>query len=293
MAHRSYLAALACLACAWANGQTPEVSIFADLRFSILREGSNNLVVRLYDPNGKPSTIGFRMILETGNRAMISQKLQNISSSADPSGLDEMWIESTGVWRIGKQYIPFGNRSLVNETVPAVRIDTQLLFQEAPISIAYADAGEGRTRGFTARIGREIGLSLAVGDHFAIQGGTLTPMRPPSAAPGKGRGYELMYGADANISLGSFILNLEYVAFRKGETIQDVEMDVTDIRLTWFLPNSANSYTVGWAKDWANDKSSFRLQGDFNVSERVILSPYFRFNRSTLEDFGVFARIRF
>ena len=273
--------------------QTPDVAIFFDLYPTLSwREGEAGSL-RWYDLNGNTSTVGFRMILESGNRVLVSQRLQRYPGDADIDQLDEYWIESTGNWRLGKQLIPFGARGIVRETAVGARLDTRILIDNAPLSIAYVDNGNGRTRGVVGRIGSTAGVSFAVGNHFGIQASDMSAFQEPSQLLGRDRGWDVAVGFDFRLPVGSTILSAEWVSFREGATAQDLDRDLSDVSVSWFLPFSADRMIFGWARSWDSGDDFLRLEGEFAVYDNSTLRPYLRFNGDGFRDVGLTARVRF
>src|SRR5207253_1549758 len=120
----------------------------------------------------------------------ISQKFAKIPNDPDRDLLDQYYLEDEGIWRIGKQYLPFGSGRFLHESVLAVRGDTQLVLEGLPIVAAAVDNGKGRQRGFVGRIGSRLGLSFALGSHFGINATSFTLVRRPEDSPGVGHGYK-------------------------------------------------------------------------------------------------------
>src|SRR5690606_32834282 len=95
------------------QAQAPDIAVYADLYPTLNWKESQKGSLRWYDLSGHTSTVGFRMVLESGNRVLVSQRLQRYPGDADIDDLDEYWIESTGSWRLGKQLLPFGARNII------------------------------------------------------------------------------------------------------------------------------------------------------------------------------------
>lgn len=273
--------------------QIPQVSIFVDAYPSLVwREGDSG-TLRWYTLDGRTSTVGFNFLLESGNRALVSQRLQRYPGDADEEQLDEYWIESTGSWRIGKQLLPFGSRNLIRETGLAARLDTRLLIQDLPIQIAYVDNGAGRTRGVIGRIGRRAGVSFAVGDHFGQQASDFSSLQSPSQALGRGRGFGTLVGFDFSMPVGSVILNGEAITARESNSVFDRDRTVSDLWVNWFLPGSSDSLGIGWARRWDNDEAMLRCFGEFKIAEKVTLRPMVRFDQNGFRELAVTTRLKF
>ncbi|MCB0826355.1 MAG: hypothetical protein KDC26_09210 [Armatimonadetes bacterium] len=270
-----------------------EIAFYTDLRPSLLYEKESKWVFRWSNPNGQPSLVGFRIKLENGNRILINQRFQRMPGSGDPDSIHEWWIEDTGVWRVGKQVIPFGTRNLINSTVPAARVDTRLLVEDLPIVFAVCDFGESRTRGIVFRIGDErAGFSVASGDHFGIQSTDLTPLQLPSEGLGKGRGWETAWGFDFTINAASATIKAEWLSLRGGETPADENRDISDVKAIFVLPDSQDTLSFGWAHGWDNRVDLMRLEGDFFIDHKMSYQPYLRFDGTRLRDLGVTFRVK-
>ncbi|MCU0316164.1 MAG: hypothetical protein MUC92_06190 [Fimbriimonadaceae bacterium] len=273
--------------------QSPDVAIFADLRPTFGREKTDRAVFRWYDRSGRMSLVGFRVILESGNRLYLAQRIQRIDIDSDPSSLDEAYLESRGNWRLGRQYLPFGQGLLLRESCLAIRFDTTLLVDNVPIKVAYADQGTNRTRGVSARAGRpSFGLSAAFGDHFGIQATSLTPFRSPEQGAGPGRGYKLVLGADAEIQSRDWIFQAEYARFTEPSNNSDPNLSLSDLRATYRFSDLDLRFTLAWARDWNKSANGFRLEGDYQLDAKTTLSPYLRIESGKVKDFGITSRFR-
>ena len=291
MARRLLTLVCICLA-GGVTAQTPEVAIFADLRPTLRVETGQTNRIRWYDLQGNYSVIGFYMILETGNRVKVTQRLEKIVGGGDPDNLDEYYIESRGNWRIGKQYLPFGQQNILRETAPALRYDTQLLFDAVPMHIAVADNGKDLTRGVVARIGREVGASVAVGNNFGIQGSSLTQFHRPEDALGKGRGYRTVYGLDGAFPAWGNTVEGEWVYLRDGETDLDEDRNLTDVRFRFATPKTNYVITVAWSRSWNENRDIYRATAELPINAKVSWEPFIRFRGLDWKDFGLTARVR-
>ena len=118
---RRLLALAAAMAGASALAQIPDVTIKVDagLTYRSVRNGETTL--RWYDGFGKHSTVGLLFWLEPGWRVYVSERLQRIEGDGDNEQLDEYYVEDPGIWRLGKQYLPFGRGLLLRESARAAR----------------------------------------------------------------------------------------------------------------------------------------------------------------------------
>lgn len=284
---------LAFLVPVFAAAQAPEVAVFADLRPTFSVEGQKTARFQWYDLQGRYSLVGFRIILETGHRVSVAQRLQRVENSGDPETLDEYYVEDRGIWRLGKQYLPFGNRSLVREAALGIRLDTRLLIEDLPLSIAVCDAGPGRSRGVVGRLGRNFGVSFAYGDHFVIQSSSLTPFQRPREAVGRGGGYRLALGADVSLPLGPGQLSAEWVSLRDGESPLDREQDLSDLQVRVGFPFPNTFVTFAWGRNWTSGQNSFRAWAELPFGDQIEWVPYVRMDGVRVQDVGLSARVRF
>ncbi len=279
-------------AAANAQAQTPEISFFADIRPTLMRENNRRTVLRWYDPNGHFSIVGVRLLFENGLRGTVTQRLQRIESSGDPDLLDEYYLEDQGSWRIGKQYLPFGLQGIIKESVLGASLNTNLVFEEVPIKIAVCDGGTGRTRGVIARIGDKAGISFAYGDHFGIQGTSLTPFQLPKDSLGQGRGWKLALGADFGLNFANVTVSGEWVSLRRGNTPLDLDSDLSDIKMTYRFRSSRATLSAAWSRSWDARRDNYRLEGVIPIDRKLSILPFIRYRNNRTTDLGVSARVR-
>ena len=196
--------------------QVPDVQIKLDLSLAYRIDSLGQGRVRWYDYAGRYSTVGLRFTLEPGFKAVVTERLGKIPGNSDAEQLDEYFIEDPGLWRLGKQYIPFG-RGLVRESVIAARGETNLFLEGIPVVAALCDGGTGRPRGVSGRIGGRVGLSVLVGEYFGASSTSFSPFHVPETSPGSRRGYGFAIGCDGSKRLGSWTIAGEAVALRRGK----------------------------------------------------------------------------
>lgn len=277
-------------ACAFA--QTPQVAIFADLRPTWFVETKQVNRIRWYDPHGQYSVIGFHIVLETGHIVKVTQRLEKIDNDGERDTIDEAYIESRGIWRLGKQYLPFGQQNIMKESVPALRYDSPLLLGAVPVSFAVSGNVDGYTQAAVARFGGDLGVSIAVGDNLAIQGSSLAQFRRPEDAPGRGRGYHKAIGLDTKYGWAGGVLEAEWVLLTDGQTSLDEDMNLSDLRYR-FTTKGTNFVTVlAWSRSWSDRQDWYRAFIEVPVSNNVVWEPFVRFSGLHWQDFGLTARIR-
>ena len=275
-----------------AVAQIPDVRVKFDLTLSLRTEKGQPGLLTAYNVLGRHSTVGLIFYLEPGFRGYVSQKLQKFSGEVDEEPLEEYYIEDEGIWRVGKQFIPFGTGMMLRESVLGARADTNLVLEHFPISVAVFDAGAGRQRGISGRIGTQYGVSLAAGAHIGIASTALTYIRRPEDSPGVGRGWKFALGADYSRRMKDLIFRAEGIGFRRGETALDQDLDVADVSLTW-QRTRAQSILFGWTRILPSGGDVFRLSGSFRMSNTTQLEPIVRYRSQRLYDAAIEVRVRF
>lgn len=274
-----------------AGAQAPDVVIKLDARLNYRTAPADANTQRLYDSLGNYSIVSLAFKLEPGFRVYVGQKLQRFDGGNDPDMLDEYYIEDEGIWRVGKQYLPFGSGKVVRESVFAARGDTALIIEDLPIAAAYAQGEKGRQEGFVGRIGGRLGFSVFLGDHFGIDGTSLALIRKPDQALGKGRGYKQAFGIDYSKGIGNFNVALEGVAFRDPNDSSDDDFEVFDLSAT-YTPSKYHNYTVGWTRRTLPNQDFIRLRGSVFLTNNVYLEPMVRYRNGENYDFNIAVRVR-
>jgi len=282
------LAALSCLL----HAQSPDVVIAVDARPTLLIGDSKNAQLRWFDINGRPSLVGFKVLLPEGNRIAVTQRIAKFPGTGDPDLLDEYYLETPGEWRLGKQVLPFGQKTLFRETALAFKVRTNLVFEDSPIELAVVDAGRGRNKGVVGRIGRTTGISFAMGDHFAIQDSSFSVLRDDLSNVGANRGYRTVFGIDSLHFAYPFTFEGEIVALRQGHTPADGDEEYSDIRCWYQFPGGQNRIGLSWAHQWREQRDSFRIEGEWTIVNQVVLMPHIRFGSAGLGQIGTTIRFR-
>lgn len=278
--------------CTLCFGQQPDVLVKVDLVPTYHGGKGQDNEFRWYDTLGHYSTVGLILRLESGFRGYVSERLQRVGNDADPEQLDEYYIEDPGIWRLGKQYLPFGRQTLERESVRAARGDTRLILPAFPVSLAVCDNGRDQARGIVGRVGSTIGFSFAIGDNFGAQASAFDVVRQPEQAPGRGRGYHDILGLDFLRRFRKYSIQAEAVALRRGETALDKSTEISDLAVT-AQPSRFQSVTLGWSRDWESNADFFRLQGHFYVVQDAWVEPIVRLRNGEFYDLGVSLRVRF
>lgn len=276
----------------FAAGQAADVTLGFELRPTVL-SGSSSGSLRWNDFQRRSSTVNLRLGLEGSRQIIVRQRLVRGEGTGDPTFLDEAYLEQRGDWRIGKQYLPFGRRLLVRESVPALRADTELVFGGLPASVAAFDAGNGRPRGGSLRVGRALGFSVASGDHLGIQATTLALTGNGELGFGQGRGYRLLLGADLAWSFAGMFWQSEFVAFRNPMNPADRAFNVSAVTANLGPPASVWGFGITWTRFWDTNRDSITLEITAPAEGQLLWRPFVRWTEGTIQEAGFGAIIRF
>lgn len=285
------LSILATALSGFALAQSPDVRIRSDIRVNYRSIVNGDSALRWYDALGRPSLIMVEFELEPGFKAHVAERFQKIRGDADEEQLYEYYVEDPGLWKVGKQMMPFGRNALIRDMGRGARGDTNLLLDRLPMVLAVADNGPGRLRGAFVRVGSRFGVNGAFGNGIAAQSGSLTLVRRPEAGPGKGRGYRLAIGMDYSQRIGDTTLKAEALGLRRGQTPADVDTEITDLSLTYDTPKEWSA-TLGWSREWNARFNMFRAEGQVEVYRNVYLEPMIRFRDGSLFDAGISLRVK-
>lgn len=280
------------LAPASATAQVPDVRVRVDATLNYRTESRGPTSLRFYNTMGRHSTVGIWFFLEPGFRAYASQRLQRIPGDVDGGLIDEVYVEDEGIWRLGKQYLPFGSEEILRESVQAARADTSLIFEGLPIRIAACDNGPNLQRGFVGRVGSRVGFSFAVGRHFGIAATALNHVRRPEASPGAGRGYRHVFGMDASQKSGFATFKGEVVVLRVGESASDADRQIYDSSVA-IQPSRYRTFLLGWSRSMPDRTDYYRVMASVYVLPGLTFEPMLRYRNSRFYDISLALRARF
>ncbi len=289
---RGFFGLFLATAAASAFAQIPDLIVTVDARPTIRLGDNRDLELRWFDLDGRPSVVGFKALLQDGNRLVLTQRLARYPGNGDSDPLDEYYLEAPGDWRLGKQILPFGQKILYREAAVAARARTQLVFDAVPLDIAICDSGAGRPRGVIGRIGENTGLSFAFGDNFGVSDSAFAVFRGDLRGPGSSRGYKLMVGFDTVYFTYPVTVELEAVALRQGETPLDPNEEYADLRLWYAIPASTSRIGVAYGHRFQKTVDTFRIQGEFPIADQVLIMPFIRFGSPDLRQIGTTVRFR-
>lgn len=274
--------------------QTPDFSLRIDLRLHYTTESGGGAKLRWYDPMGRHSVVGFGLNLEPGYYLLVTERLQKVAGDIDREQIDEAYVEDPGRWRLGRQYLPFGDRTILREAALAARFDQDFTRNRIPVTVAAFDNGKNLLRGVLVRVGSpDVGLSASVGEHLGAASTSLGPFRSPESSPGPGRGYRVAGGAHISRPWGPARVTGEYVGFRRPHDLaQDRSEDLTDLRFTYTTPDGLAQTTIGWARVWRERNDFYRVEGQLKLTKNLDLRSFVRFNRGEWKDFSIGIRVR-
>ena len=272
-----------------ALAQAPDIRARLDLALTFDYQNRNSQSARLYTPLGRPSTVGLSAFLESGYHIVASERLQRLPQDADGDILDEAYFEDPGIFRVGKQYLPFGTGRLLRESVAAARVDSSLIAEGVPVTLAGVQNGQGRQNGLALRVGRNLGVSYLLGDHFGIAATSLGVVRHPEDAPGRGGGWRQAIGFDASRRYGKVAVSGEFVALNGGP---QRSLSVFDAEVT--ISNDAyRSIGAGFTQAFGPGNASFyRVFGRVHASRNIDVEPLVRLKDARLFDLAATLRFR-
>lgn len=272
--------------------QIPDTKIKIDATLHYRAPNGGQPVLRWYDTFGRSSVGILDMSLEPGYQLHVSQRFQKIAGNSDPDFFEEAFIEDRGLWRMGKQILPFGAKNLIRESAYALTGETTLLLNGVPIVASLFDNGSGRARGVVARFGGRLGFSAALGDYLSTQATSLTYLREPEKSPGTYRGYSLMLGTDYSKKIRGVQLGVELVSLSKGQTSLDKDSFFSDLSLTYKTRGLGN-YRLSWTREWNQSSNAIVGRSTFLLMQNLWLEPYARLRQGRISDAGFSLRLAF
>jgi hypothetical protein len=289
---RPVAVAVGFLASAAAFAQIPTIQLHLDLTGSLRIQQTSTSLFQFYDVMGRPSTVSLSFYTNQGFRVYAAEKLQPLPGDNSSDPFDEYYVEDEGIWRVGKQYLPFGSGHILHESALAVRGDTSLILENVPISIALCNAGNGYESGVTGRIGSTIGASVAWGRHFGIAATSLNDIRKPEDAPGQGRGWKQAFGLDATRRLQNWTVRAEAISLQGAEIPADFNRYVFELSGT-LSPLKREATTIAMTRQTPDHRNFYRVQGSYEIVKHVTFEPMIRFRDGTLFDLTAQIRIKF
>jgi hypothetical protein len=273
-------------------GQFPDVKIKGDFSLGLTSSKDFSLGAKSYTPLGRYSTFSLLTTLPIGLKVFLSERSEAITNDVDQESFDEYYIEDAGLWRAGKQVIPFGGGGFFRQSVLAARVDSKLLLEGLPISVAFVDGGKGRQYGLAGRIGgRGLGISFCVGRHWGINSTALALSQSIQTPEGAGNGWRQAFGMDLTRRTGKTNYRTEFLLLRDGEG-SSTERDIGDFQIGYDLGHR-HSATFGVTKVFDDPNFLFRFGGVYNAAKGIQVEGLYRTKNGDFRDFSVFLRFRF
>lgn len=271
--------------------QTPQVSAQLDAALTYRSVSGGDTTVRSYDSLSRPSTVRLAVALETGWNLVVRERFEKLPNDPDAEAMLEYYLEDPGLWRVGKQALPFGSGFLCPMYSKAATGFFPLPLGSIPVAAALVDDGGGRPQGVVARAGRTVGLSVGVGRYLGVGSQTFAVFRNPDEALQRGRGFRSAFGLDAARRFGLWRVGIEHVRLWDGETAADRTVDATDV---WarLEPSRYRALLLGWTREWNEGTEVLRVGGSFLVVRNAWFEPLVRYRDGRFQDLGLTMRVR-
>lgn len=274
------------------RAQAPDVRIKGDVSFGLTSSKEFSLGGKSYTPLGRHSTVSLQTYLPIGLKIVLSERIQTITNDTDDDSFDEYYIEDTGSWRVGKQYVPFGSGAFFRQSVVSARLDSNLLLGGLPLAIAVADGGMGRPYGIVGRIGgRGLGLSFCFGRHWGVNSSALALTQSVQKPEGLGNGWKQAIGVDVYRRSGKFVYRTEALVLRQPEGTS-IDKEMGDFQVTYDLGHRHSAF-IGVSKVIGEDPTFTRLGSTYTAAKGIQLEAMYRLQDRNFRDFSVFLRFRF
>jgi hypothetical protein len=284
--------AISLIICDIAVAQAPDVKIKGDFSLGMTSSKDFSLGAKSYTPLGRYSIFSLQTLLPIGLNVFLSERSNAITNDPDNDSFDEYYVEDPGLWRVGKQYIPFGGGGFFRQSVLAARVDSKLLLGGLPAALAFVDGGRGHQYGLAGRIGnRGLGFSFALGRHWGINSTSLALTQSLQTPEGTGKGWEQAYEVDVNRRNGKFTYRAEALFLREPEGTSK-EKELGDFQAIYDFGHK-HSATVGVSKELGTSDLLYRFGGVYNAAKGIQLEGLYRLDNTNFRDFSVFLRIRF
>ena len=274
----------------WA--QAPDVKIKGDISLGMTSSNDFSLGAKSYTPLGRYSVLSLQATLPIGLKVFLSERTESIKNDPDDDSFDEYYVEDPGLWRVGKQYLPFGGGGFFRQSVLAARVDSKLLLEGLPLSLAFVDGGRGHQYGFAGRVGgRGLGISFCLGRHWGINSASTSLFRSLQAPEGQGNGWKQAIGVDFNRRIGKVTYRSEVILLREAEG-SSKDNELGDVQVGYDLGHR-HSASIGVTKSFVEPDFLYRIAGVYNAAKGVQLEGLYRLTNGQFRDFSVFLRFRF
>ena len=274
------------------HAQAPDVKIKGDFSLGMTSSKDFSLGAKSYTLLGRYSTFSLQSTFPIGLRVFLSERSSAITNDPDKDSFDEYYVEDPGLWRVGKQYLPFGGGGFFHQSVLSARVDSKLLIDGLPVSLAFVDGGRGHQYGLAGRIGtRGLGLSFALGRHWGINSTSLALTQSLQTPEGVGNGWRQAFEVDMNRRNGKFNYRAEALFLREPEGTTKTK-ELGDVQAIYDLGHR-HSATFGVSKELGTSDLIYRFGGIYSAAKGIQLEGLYRLDNMNFRDFSVFLRIRF
>jgi hypothetical protein len=272
--------------------QAPDVKIKGDISLGMTSSNDFSLGAKSYTPLGRHSIFSLQATLPIGLKVFLSERSEAIKNDPDDDSFDEYYVEDPGLWRVGKQYIPFGGGGFFRQSVLAARVDSKLILEGLPLALAFVDGGNGRQYGLAGRVGsRGLGLSFCVGRHWGINSTSLALVQSIQTPEGIGNGWRQAFGFDLSRRTGKVSYRSEILLLREAEGTS-TDRELGDFQIGYDLGHR-HSASLGISKSFGEADLLYRFGGVYNAAKGVQLEGLYRLTNSAFRDFSIFLRFKF
>ena len=275
-----------------ASAQAPDVKIKGDFSLGLVSSKDFSLGAKSYTVLGRYSTFSLQATLPIGLKVFLSERSETITNDPDKESFDEYYVEDEGLWRVGKQYIPFGGGGFFRQSVLAARVDSKLLLEGLPLSVAFVDGGKGHQYGLAGRLGgRGLGISFCLGRHWGINSTALGLTQSLQTPEGVGNGWKQAFGIDLTRRTGKVNYRSEVLILNEAEG-SSVDKELGDFQIGYDLGHR-HSALFGVSKSFGEKDLLYRFGGVYNAAKGVQIESLYRLTNGNFRDFSMFVRIRF
>ncbi len=272
--------------------QAPDVKIKGDISLGMTSSNDFSLGAKSYTPLGRHSIFSLQATLPIGLKVFLSERSEAIKNDADNDSFDEYYVEDVGLWRVGKQYIPFGGGGFFRQSVLAARVDSKLILEGLPLALAFVDGGKGRQFGLAGRVGsRGLGFSFCVGRHWGINSTALALTQSLQSPEGIGNGWRQAFGVDLSRRSGKVSYRSEILLLREAEGIS-VNRELGDFQIGYDLGHR-HSASFGVSNSFGESGLLYRFGGVYNAAKGIQVEGLYRLTNGAFRDFSVFLRFKF
>jgi hypothetical protein len=144
-----------------------------------------------------------------------------------------------------------------------------------------------------ARIGSNLGFSIAQGKNLGIQPTTLALNRGITDGFGQHRGYRSLIGADVTFRYAGIDWYAEAISFREPETGQSGPFSVYGMGFI-FAPSAGGwQWRIDWSHIQGQESNQLLVALDAPRDGQLVYRPFFRMSGGQIIQAGFGVRVRF